>query len=83
MLKQDPYYLEKVLPTAFAFGIQSEILEKITPEVLQSYGIHEQGFDYFVDHFSLFNTYLATPVVSSSSHSGYSSSGGFSSGSSF
>ncbi len=39
MLREDPYYLEKVLPAAFAFGIQSELMEKLTPKRLEEYGL--------------------------------------------
>ncbi|MBQ7074723.1 hypothetical protein IJM86_06905 [bacterium] len=41
MLRQDPYYLEKVLPSAFAFGIQSELMEKLTPNRLAEYGLEK------------------------------------------
>jgi hypothetical protein len=34
LMKQDPLYLEKVLPYAVVFGIYSQFIKKITPELL-------------------------------------------------
>jgi hypothetical protein len=35
LIKKDPLYLEKVLPYAVVFGIYSQFIKKITPELLE------------------------------------------------
>jgi len=89
LLKADPLYLEKSLPYAIVFWVESEFIKNITPEMIEEWDWFEWDFDYFDDtirYINSYNTRNLAPVSSwsSSSHStSYSSSWWFSSGSSF
>lgn len=84
LMEKDPLYIEKVLPYAIVFGVHSQFIKNITPEMIEDW--FEWNFDYFEDAIRYINMHNATNYFSSSSYSGhtsYSSSGWFSSGSSF
>ena len=91
LLKEDPLYIEKALPYAIVFWVESEFIKNITPEMIKDWERFEWEFDDFEDTINYINAYHVTnfrPVTwipsSYSWHSSsYSSSSGFSSGSSF
>ena len=37
LLKEDPLYLEKSLPYAIVFGVESEFIKNITPEMIEEW----------------------------------------------
>lgn len=92
LLKEDPLYIEKALPYAIVFWVESLFIKNITPKMIEEWDWFEWDFDYFEDTIRYINTYNTrnlTPIYSSSSSSSsshsssYSSSWWFSSGSSF
>ena len=80
-LQKDPLYFDKILPYAVVFWLDTELLKKITP-IMQEMQIHSKRWD-------INSIYLINDTISSvASHSlppkaSYSSSGWFSSWSSF
>lgn len=94
LLKENPLYIEKALPYAIVFGVDSEFIKNITPEMIEEWKWFEWDSDYFSDTIRYINTYNTvhlSPIFSSSGSSSssswhsssYSSSWWFSSGSSF
>ena len=91
LLKKDPLYIEKALPYAIVFWVDSQFIKNITPEMIEEWERFEWDFDYFSDairYINVYNTINLSPIVSSSGSSSwhsssYSSSWWFSSGSSF
>ncbi len=85
LTKQDPLFVEKSLPFAVVFGIETEFIKKITPEMLSWYDGSLNSLLSSVDYIKSFAsvpTYHSYSGRSSSSYS-YSSSSWHSWGSSF
>ena len=86
LTKQDPLFVEKSLPFAVVFGIETEFIKKITPEMLSWY---DGDFDDLLSSVSYIRSfvpvynYSSYRVRSSGSSYSYSSSSGHSWGSSF
>lgn len=83
LMKQDPLYLEKVLPYAVVFGIYSQFIKKITPELLEEMDWFDGDLESLNNSIRYMNNQtngVSSPVYSSWS---YSSSWWFSWGSSF
>ena len=85
LTKQDPLFVEKSLPYAVVFGIETEFIKKITPEMLSWY---DGDFDDLLSSVSYIRSFV--PVHNYSSYGGrlsssysYSSSSWHSWGSSF
>jgi len=85
LTKEDPLFVEKSLPYAVVFWIETEFIKKITPEMLSWYN---GDFDDLLSSVKYIRSFV--PVHKYSSYSGrssssysYSSSFGHSSGSSF
>jgi len=76
LTKQDPLFVEKSLPYAVVFGIETEFIKKITPEMLSWY---DGDFDDLLSSVSYIKSF--TPIHSYSSYSGHSSSYSYSSSS--
>ena len=80
LTKQDPLFVEKSLPYAVVFGIETEFIKKITPEMLSWY---DGDFDNLLSSVSYIRSfvpahnYSSYSTRSSSSYS-YSSSSGHS-----
>ena len=85
LTKQDPLFVEKSLPYAVVFGIETQFIKKITPETLSWY---DGDFDdllssvNYIRSFAPIHNYSSYSGHSSSNYS-YSSSSGHSWGSSF
>ena len=69
LTKQDPLFVEKSLPFAVVFGIETEFIKKITPEMLSWYDGSLNSLLSSVDYIRSF-----APVPTYHSYSGYSSS---------
>jgi hypothetical protein len=72
LTKQDPLFVEKSLPYAVVFGIETEFIKKITPEMLSWYDGDISSLLSSVNYISNFARTTS-----------YSSFGGYSSGSSY
>ncbi len=84
LTKQDPLFVEKSLPFAVVFGIETEFIKKITPEMLSWY---DGNFNDLLSSVNYIRSFAPVPTYhsyggSSSSYS-YSSSSWHSWGSSF
>jgi len=73
LTKQDPLFVEKSLPYAVVFGIETSFIKKITPEMLSWYDGDMSSLLSSVNYISNF-----ARTSSYSSFGGYSSSGGYS-----
>jgi len=87
LTKQDLLFVEKSLPYAVVFGIETEFIKKITPEMLSWYDGNMNSLLSSLNYINSFTTIPTYHSYSSSSSSGssysYSSSSWHSSGSSF
>lgn len=83
LTKQDPLFVEKSLPYAVVFGIETEFIKKITPEMLSWYDWDFDDFLSSVNYIKSFTIPVYHNYSSSSSSYHYSSSSWHSSGSSF
>jgi hypothetical protein len=70
LTKQDPLFVEKSLPYAVVFGIETEFIKKITPEMLSWYDGDINSLLSSVNYISSF-----ARTTSYSSFGNYSSSG--------
>ena len=70
LTKQDPLFVEKSLPYAVVFGIETEFIKKITPEMLSWYDGNINSLLSSVNYISSFAT-----IPTYHSYSGFSSSG--------
>jgi hypothetical protein len=75
LTKQDPLFVEKSLPFAVVFGIETEFIKKITPEMLSWY---DGNFNDLLSSVNYIRSFAPVPTYhsyggSSSSYS-YSSS---------
>ena len=71
-MKQDPLYLEKVLPYAVVFGIFSQFIKKITPEILEEMDWFDGDLESLNNSIRYMNnqtTAVSAPVYSSGSYS--------------
>ena len=73
LTRQDPLFVEKSLPYAVVFGIETQFIKKITPEMLSWYDGDMSSLLSSVNYISNF-----ARTSSYSSFGGYSSSGGYS-----
>ena len=73
MTKEDPLFVEKSLPYAGVFGIETEFIKKITPEMLSWY---DGDFDDFLSSVSYIRSFV--PVHNYSSYRGRSSGSSYS-----
>ena len=69
LTKQDPLFVEKSLPYAVVFGIETEFIKKITPEMLDWY---DGDIDSLLSSINYIGKYVRIPIYSS--YGGYSSS---------
>lgn len=87
LLKEDPLYIEKVLPYAVVFWVSSQFIKSITPEQIKDLSWFNGDWYELENAIRYINTYNSSSFYtysgSSSSRGSYSSSGWFSSGSSF
>ena len=83
LTKQDPLFVEKSLPYAVVFGIETEFIKKITPEMLSWYDGDFDDLLSSVNYIKSFTIPTYHSYSSSSSSYHYSSSSWHSSGSSF
>ena len=87
LLKEDPLYIEKVLPYAVVFWVESQFIKSITPEQISDLSRFNWDWYELENAIRYINTYNSSSFYtyssSSSSHTSYSSSGWFSWGSSF
>ena len=87
LTKEDPLFVEKSLPYAVVFGIETEFIKKITPEMLSWYDGNMNSLLSSLNYISSFATIPTYHSYSGFSSSGssysYSSSSGHSWGSSF
>lgn len=90
LLKEDPLYIEKALPYAVVFWVDSQFIKNITPEMIKDLDWFEwDDFDLYdltrsINYIQSHTTSSFYTSTYSSWYSGsYSSSGWFSSGSSF
>jgi hypothetical protein len=74
LTKQDPLFVEKSLPYAVVFGIETEFIKKITPEMLSWYD--GKDMNSLLSSVSYISSFARTS--SYSSFGTYSSSGGYS-----
>ncbi len=86
LIEQDPLFIEKTLPFAVVFWIQSQFLKKITPEILSDLERFDWNFNDLLRSYNYMNWIIKsantfTPVINY--WTSYSSSWWFSSGSSF
>ena len=70
LTKEDPLFVERSLPFAVVFGIETEFIKKITPEMLSWYDGNMNSLLSSVNYIRSF-----APVPTYHSYSGYSSSG--------
>jgi len=73
LTRKDPLFVEKSLPYAVVFGIETQFIKKITPEMLSWYDGDMSSLLSSVNYISNF-----ARTSSYSSFGGYSSSGGYS-----
>ena len=73
LTKQDPLFVEKSLPYAVVFGIETSFIKKITPEMLSWYDGDMSSLLSSVNYISSF-----AKTASYSSFGSYSSGGGYS-----
>ena len=89
LLKEDPLYIEKALPFAVVFWVDSEFIKNITPEMIKDFdrfGGEDFDLDDLTRSIRAIQSYNALSLYTSSyswHSSSYSSSSWFSSGSSF
>ena len=83
LTKQDPLFVEKSLPYAVVFWIETEFIKKITPEMLSWYDGDFDDLLSSVNYIKSFTIPIYHNYSSSSSSYHYSSSSWHSSGSSF
>ena len=92
LLKEDPLYIEKVLPYAVVFWVESQFINSITPEQIKDLSRFNGDWYELENAIRYINRYNALSLYSysggsssssSSSRGSYSSSWWFSSGSSF
>lgn len=89
LLKEDPLYIEKALPFAVVFWVDSEFIKNITPEMIKDldrFGWEDFDLDDLTRSIRAIQSYNAPSFYASSyswHSSSYSSSWWFSSGSSF
>ena len=72
LTKQDPLFVEKSLPFAVVFGIETEFIKKITPEMLSWYDGDISSLLSSVNYISSF-----ARTSSYSSFGSYSGGGGY------
>ena len=85
LMAQDPLYIEKVLPYAVVFWVSSKFIKAITP-YLEEIERFDGDLDDLIRSIRYIDTYtvpVVNPAPTHSSSWSYSSSGWFSSGSSF
>lgn len=89
ILKEDPLYIEKVLPYAVVFWVSSQFIKSITPEQIKDLSRFDgewyelENVIGYINRYNSSSFYSYSYWGSSSSRWSYSSSGWFSSGSSF
>lgn len=86
LMAQDPLYIEKALPYAVVFGVSSKFIKTITPYLPEDIERLDWDLEDLSRSIRYINTYtnsVVNPTPTYSSHTSYSSSGWFSSGSSF
>ena len=86
LMAQDPLYIEKALPYAVVFGVSSQFIKTITPYLPEDIERLDWDLEDLSRSIRYINTYtnsVVNPTPTYSSHTSYSSSGWFSSGSSF
>ena len=84
-LKEDPAFFDKTLPYAIVFGLESELINKITP-IMQEMNIKSGRYTWNIWELSSFTSNISSAWTyhsTSSSHSSYSSDSWWDSGSSF
>jgi len=74
LTKQDPLFVEKSLPYAVVFGIETEFIKKITPEMLSWYDGDFDDLLSSVNYIKSFTIPTYHSYSSSSSSYHYSSS---------
>ena len=79
LTKQDPLFVEKSLPYAVVFGIETEFIKKITPEMLSWY---DGNMNSLLSSVKYINSFTTIPTYRSYSGS-YSNGSSYSSGSSY
>ena len=80
-LQQDPLYFDKILPYAVAFGLDTELINKIEP-IMKEMNIKSSWYDWDIHSIHYINNTISSSAISSVPPS-YSSGGWFSSWSSF
>lgn len=87
LLKEDPLYVEKALPFAIAFWVESEFIKQITPDMIKDLDLIDWDLYNLTKSIRFFHRYNSTSFYISTSSgwhsSSYSSSWWFSSWSSF
>ena len=84
-LKQDPTFFDKTLPYAIVFGLESELISKITP-IMQEMNIKSSRYSWNIGEISSLTSSISSAWCyhsTSSSHSSYSSDSWWDSWSSF
>ena len=82
-LQQDPLYFDKILPYAVAFGLDTELINKIEP-IMKEMNIRSSWYDWDIhDIYYINNTISSSAINSVAPKASYSSSGWFSGWSSF
>jgi uncharacterized membrane protein len=84
-LKEDPAFFDKTLPYAIVFGLESELINKITP-IMQEMNIKSSRYSWNIEEISSLTSNISSAWSyhsTSSSHSSYSSDSWWDSGSSF
>ena len=72
LTKEDPLFVERSLPFAVVFGIETEFIKKITPEMLSWYDGNMNSLLSSVNYINSFTTIPTYHSYSSSSSSGSS-----------
>lgn len=81
-LKQDPLYFDKILPYAIVFGLDSILIDRLSP-IMKDMNIASNLYSWDFNHFSNITNTISSVSFTDHSHSSYSSSSWWSGWSSF
>ena len=81
-LQQDPLYFDKVLPYAVAFGLDTELINKMVP-IMQQMNIKPTWYDWNANYIYYINNTISESATHSVPHTSYDSDSWFSDWSSF